>query len=496
MGLLGLATSAAGQTREMQPVRDYVKAHQEELIREYMAYVSVPDLHGDLPNLARNAELLRKMLAKRDLRPEVWTVDGGAPVVYGERLVPGATRTILFYIHYDGQPIDAKRWAQPDPFVPVVRTDTIEHGGKEVTDLSAIHEFPPGWRIYARGAGDDKAPIECLLAAIDALGPKIKENIKIFMHGEEEDSGPSLAAAIHQHPDKLKADLLVILDGPQHPTGRPTMYFGARGGVNVQVTVYTAKNSMHSGNYGNWVPDANVRLAQLISSMVDATGKVVIGGFYSDVLPFSNSALSMIEAVPDNSQQMQKDYGVGSTDGAASSLQEGLNLPALSVHMMQGGEAGAVIAAHATADIAMRLVKENDPAVMVARVVEHIRKQGYFIVTSDPDVSTLVSHAKVAQVTSRALAGGARSGAWRTDPEESQASFARAALRNTWPGQLVELRTLGGGVPASAFIDAFNIQTIGIALANYDDNQHSDNENLRVGNLYDGIVTLAGLISQ
>jgi len=168
----------------------------------------------------------------------------------------------------------------------------------------------------------------------------------------------------------------------------------------------------------------------------------------------------------------------------------------LSVHMMQGGEAGAVIAAHATAEIAMRLVKENDPAVMARRVIEHIRKQGYFIVSSDPDVDTLASHPRVAKVTSRTLDSGARSGAWRTDPEESQASFARAALMNTWPGQLVELRTLGGGVPASAFIDAFHIQTIGIALANYDDNQHSDNENLRIGNLYDGIVTLAGFISQ
>jgi acetylornithine deacetylase/succinyl-diaminopimelate desuccinylase-like protein len=209
----------------MQPVKDYVKVHQEDLIREYLAYASVPDLHGDLPNLARNAELLKQMLAKRDLHPEVWTVEKGAPVVYGERIVPGATRTILFYIHYDGQPVNPRQWAQPDPFVPVVRTDTIEHRGKEVADLSAVHEFRPDWRIYARGAGDDKVSIECLLGAIDALGPRIKENIKIFVHGEEEGGGPSLAAAIQRHPDKLKADLLVILDGPQHPSGRPTMYF-------------------------------------------------------------------------------------------------------------------------------------------------------------------------------------------------------------------------------------------------------------------------------
>jgi len=494
--LLAVSTCASAQSPRLQPVKNYVTAHQEQIVREYLAYLSVPDLHGDLANLSRNADLLKEMFAKRDLHPEVWTFEKAAPVVYGEKIVPGATHTILFYVHYDAQPIDPKRWAQADPFVPVIRTDSIEHGGKEVPDVSRIHEFPASWRVYARGAGDDKVSIECLLTAIDALGSNIKENVKIFMHGEEEGSGPSLAAAIRLHPDKLKADLLVILDGPEHPAGLPTIYFGARGGANLQVTVYTAKNAMHSGNYGNWMPDANVRLAQLISSMFDPTGKVVIDGFYSDVLPLSKSALAMIESVPDDSREMQRENGVGSTDGAASSLQEGLNLPTLSVHMMQGGEAGGVIPAHATAEFAMRLVKENDPAVMVQRVIDHIRKQGYFIVDSDPDVKTLAGHARVAKVTSRSLGRGTGSGAWRTDPEASQATFARAALMNTWPGKIVELRTLGASVPAAPFITAFGIQTVGIALANYDDNQHTDNENLRLGNLYDGVITLAGILSQ
>jgi acetylornithine deacetylase/succinyl-diaminopimelate desuccinylase-like protein len=153
-----------------------------------------------------------------------------------------------------------------------------------------------------------------------------------------------------------------------------------------------------------------------------------------------------------------------------------------------------VIPASASAQIAMRLVKENDPKVMVERVIAHVKKQGYFVVTSDPDVATLASHPRVVKITSSARAGG--SGAWRTDPEDPATAFVTTALEQTWDGHVVRLRTLGGGVPASAFIDAYHVPTMGISLANYDDNQHTDNENLRIGNLWDGIVTLAGVISR
>ena len=476
-------------------VRGYVREHQQQIAKEYLTYLSIPNLHGDIPNLSRNADLLMTMLEKRNLAPELWKTSG-APIVFGQKIVPGAQRTLLFYIHYDGQPVDLKRWKQPDPFVPVVRTESIEKGGQVVTDITATQSIPDQWRIYARAAGDDKVPIEALLVALDALGGKTKQNIKVILHGEEEGSGPSLDEVVRKYPDKLKSDLLIILDGPQHPSGKPTIYYGARGGAGLDLTVYTAAGGMHSGNYGNWMPDANVRLAQLLSSMVSSTGKVVIDGFYSDVLPFSPAAVKMMQAVPDDSKQMQLNYGVGSLDGAASSLQEGLNLPTFSVHMMKGGEVGGVIPATSSAQIAMRLVKENDPGVMVQRVIDHIRKQGYFVVTADPDLQTLATHSRIVKITSRSLNGARGSGAWRTDPDDPQAVFATKALEATAEHGLIRIRTLGGGVPASTFIDAYHVPTVGISIANYDDNQHTDNENLRFGNLWDGVVTLAGLLTQ
>lgn len=472
-------------------VERYVREHQAAIVREFMDLVAIPNVRSDLANIKRNAELLRQMLERRGMKPEVWDTPS-TPLVYGERLVPGATRTILFYIHFDGQPVDAARWNQPDPWTPIVRAGALEEGAEQIRDWATRSTFPDTWRIYARSAGDDKGPIQAFVSAMDAIDGKPTQNIKVILHGEEEGGGPALDFVVKNHTDKLRSDVLLIVDGPQHPSGNPTLYYGARGGAGLTVTVYTAKGAMHSGNYGNWLPDANVRLAQLIASMVGPTGKVAIDGFYDDVLPFAPAALKMMQEVPDDSESMRRLYGLGSTDGAASSLQEGLNLPAFSVHMMRGGEVGGVIAANASAEIAMRLVKENSPRQMVDRVVAHIRKQGYFIVETDPDTATLVAHQRIAKVTTR---GGAASGAWRTDPAIPEATFITEALRSRSGDRLVRIRTLGGGVPAGPFIDTYHVPTLGLSLANYDDNQHTDNENLRLGNLWRGIATLASIMT-
>ena len=491
--LFGSALASA-QNTVTADVKAWVLSHDAAIFREFYGLIAIPNVHGDVPNLKKNAGYLSGMLERRGMKPQIWDVPNGAPTVYGEKLVPGAKRTLLFYIHYDGQPIDRARWKQPDPFAPLLRDASIEEGGKVLANVSSLAEFAPSWRIYARGAGDDKGPIEAFVAAMDAIGGTPSNNIKLILDGEEEGGGTSLAAALKNHKDQLKTDVLVFLDGPQHPTGRPTMYYGARGGTSLQVTVYTAKGGMHSGNYGNWMPDANVRLAQLISSMVDANGKVAIDGFYSDVVPLPPDAVKMIDAVPDDSAAMQKLYGVGSTDGAARSLQEGLSLPSFSVHLMKGGEVGGVIPGNATADIAMRLEKENSPQVMQDRVVAHIRKQGYFVTDKDPDVAMLASHPKIAKVTRANRGPAGAGGAWRTDPANPQAAFVAGALRAAYGGRLVQLRTLGGSVPASGFIDTLQVPVVGVALANFDDNQHTDDENLRLGNLWDGIETLAAIM--
>jgi acetylornithine deacetylase/succinyl-diaminopimelate desuccinylase-like protein len=488
VGSLALAAQGIAQTPDIER---YVREHQSAIVGEFMDLVAIPNLRSDLPNITRNAEFLRQMLERRGMKPEVWDTPS-TPLVYGERLVPGAARTILFYIHFDGQAVDKAGWKQPDPWTPIIRAGRLEDDAEEIRDWKSRSAFPDTWRVYARSAGDDKGPIQAFVSAMDAIGGSPTQNIKVILHGEEEGGGPALDFVVKNHADKLRSDVLLIVDGPQHPSGNPTIYYGARGGAGLTITVYTAKSGMHSGNYGNWLPDANVRLSQLIASMVGPTGKVTIDGFYDDVLPFPPAALKMMQDVPDDTESMRKLYGLGSTDGAAASLQEGLNLPAFSVHMMKGGEIGGVIAASATAEIALRLVKENSPRQMVDRVLAHIRKQGYFIIDTDPDTATMAAHPRIAKITTHGSTAG---DAWRTDADVPAARFVTDALRARYGQRLVLIRTLGGTVPAGPFIDAFHVPTLGLSLANYDDNQHTDNENLRLGNLWNGIATLASIMT-
>src|SRR5476651_2086672 len=161
--LLSLGAALAGPALCATPAdtaRAYVAAHRKAIVQEYLKLAGTPALHGDVPNLKRNADLLLAMMKQRGLDAELWDTSGGVPVVFGQKLVPGAKHTILFYAHYDGQPVDPKRWQQPDPFKPVLRTDSIEAGGKPVTEVPA--SFPDSWRIYARGAGDDKVSAEAI----------------------------------------------------------------------------------------------------------------------------------------------------------------------------------------------------------------------------------------------------------------------------------------------------------------------------------------------
>lgn len=487
-----LLMSASPASAQNAAVRQYVREHQPAILREFLQLVAIPNVRTDLPNIRRNAEQLKRMLDARGMAGEIWDTPS-TPLVFGERRSPGATKTVLFYIHFDGQAVDAKRWKQPNPFTPVLRTGAIEDGARDVTNVASLTTFPDDWRVYARAAGDDKGPIQAFVSALAALGATPTHNIKVILHGEEEGGGVSLPAAIKAHGDRLRSDVLIILDGPQHPSGKPTIYYGARGGAGVDVTVYTAKSGMHSGNYGNWLPDANLRMAQLLSTFVDASGRVAIKGFYDDVPAFNAADRQMMAAVPDNTAAMRQTYGVGSVSGAAASLQEGLNLPALSLHTLAGGEVGGVIAASSTAEIALRLVKENSPGAMASRVVDHIRAQGYFIVEKDPDLATLAAHPRIAKVITRAEGG---IDAWRTNPSTPAVAFIADALRKEWGAPPVRIRTLGGGVPAGPFIDAFDVPTVGVSLANYDDNQHADDENLRLGNLWEGIASLAAIMTR
>ena len=229
--LVGSCVAATAQPAGLKTQVDaWVAEHQAPIIAELTNLLAVPNVAADRENIRRNATMLAGMLDRRGLRSELLETSGN-PLVFGALDVPGATRTLLFYAHYDGQPTNPAGWTQAAPWTPVLRTGRSEDGGAD-RPTPPNGRYDPDWRLYARSSSDDKSPIVALLAAIDALkagNTTMTSNIRVILDGEEEAGSPSLVPAISRHRDKLRADAMIILDGPVHPSEKPTLVFGARG---------------------------------------------------------------------------------------------------------------------------------------------------------------------------------------------------------------------------------------------------------------------------
>lgn len=286
----GAVEQSAHQAQQVvTAVRAYRVAHEPQIIGEFVKLLSIPDVASDAANIARNATLIQSMLEARGFHVELLpTAEGRGPVVFGDLDAPGAKHTILFYAHYDGQPVDPSKWIDTKPFVPALRTDSIDKGGKLIPFPDQPGSYKDDWRIYARASGDDKAPIIGIMTAVDALRANhipMAVNLKVIFEGEEEDSSPHLGATVDAHKNLFTGDVLITADGPIDQSGRPLIFFGNRGVISVRITVFGPLHPLHSGHYGNWAPNPAMRLAQLLASMKDADGRVVIPGFYDNVVP-------------------------------------------------------------------------------------------------------------------------------------------------------------------------------------------------------------------
>jgi acetylornithine deacetylase/succinyl-diaminopimelate desuccinylase-like protein len=368
-----------------------------------------------------------------------------------------------------------------------------------VPNARSLARFETDWRIYARSAADDKSPIVMLLAALDALkaaGTQPSVNVRVILDGEEEAGSPNLVPAIGRYRDKLAADLMVILDGPQHPSGRPTIAYGARGIARVDITVFGPRAGVHSGNYGNWIPNPAQRLARLLATMKDDDGRVLVKGWTDGIEAPSAEERKMLAGVPEDSAAMLKAFGVAAPEAAYPRLQDALQYPTLNVRGMQSAFVGAgartIIPDSATASIDIRLVKETLPDAMIAKIRDHVAAQGYHIVAGVPDDATRAQHARIARLATF----GDGTNAFRTNPTDPSATALAAAIRAAHGVEPVHLRTLGGTVPIAPFIEALGFPAVLVPLVNFDNNQHEENENLRLGNLFEGILTVAAVLKQ
>ena len=493
--LLAVLLTPAPQTLRAS-VTTWVDAHQKPIVQELVQLLSIPNVAADAANIRRNADRLQQMLAARGFAAELLETTGN-PLVYGELRAPGATRTLLFYCHYDGQPVDAAAWKQPSPFTPVLRRGRLEEQ-PETLDPASVDRFQPDWRIYARSASDDKSPIVAILAALDALkGSRTPatSNVRIVLDGEEEASSPSLVPAIARYRDRFQADLMVIFDGPIHSSGRPTVAFGARGILTADLTVFGPTSGVHSGNYGNWIPNPAQRLASLLASMKDDDGRVTVEGFYDGIAPLTAEEQAAMNAVPDDGDRMLRAFGVAAPERAFPRLQQALQYPTLNVRGLVSSHVGAgartIIPDRATAALDLRLVKETAPDDMLRKLRAHIEKQGFHLVDDAPDAATRAQYSRLASLT----VSGPSMRAFRTASTDPQVRALVNAIEGVYGATPVQLRTLGGTVPISPFIEALGFPAVIVPLVNFDNNQHEENENLRLGAFFDGIVTVAAILT-
>jgi acetylornithine deacetylase/succinyl-diaminopimelate desuccinylase-like protein len=490
LGTLLVMTALAGSaTAQPAGVAAWTAAHEKAIVDELRGLVSLPNVAGNDADMRKNADRLQALFTARKFKVE--TVGGpGSPVVFASLDVPNAAGTLTFYIHYDGQPVDAKEWTRCQPFTPCLWS-----AAGPVPDDPARTTFDPEWRLYGRSTSDDKGPIVAFLNAVDALratGSGPTWNLRVVLDGEEEAGSANFRRFATARPGALKTDLAVTLDGPRHPSGRPTVYFGVRGGAGVTITVYGAKGDLHSGNYGNWAPDPSMRLAKLLATMKDDTGRVLIKDFYRDVRPLTPTERAALAGAPDVESLLAREFGVATPERPDERLEVKLNQPTLSVlEMATSGIPGrSAIPGSATARLEVRMVKDLVPETQNALITEHVKAQGYFVVSGrEPTDEERRTHRLLARVDPRR--GSAASRVSMDDPK-AQAVVKALTMRGVPP---VQLPTLGGSMPFGTFSDEYGMPTVGVSIVNYDNNQHGPDENLRLRNLWEGIEMLAALMT-
>jgi acetylornithine deacetylase/succinyl-diaminopimelate desuccinylase-like protein len=486
--LIMMPIATIAQTQQ-QKINQFVKLNEKKLMDEYIQFVSIPNVTRDTVNIHRNVAFIKSMMEQRGIKTELLdgTTPNVSPAVFGEVKIPGATTTLAFYAHYDGQPVNPAKWTGGlKPFEPVFIDKSIEQGGKIV---SAANGFSSDWRLTGRGSADDKAGVMTILNAYDALiktGTKLKHNIKFFFEGEEELGSMHLDEIFIKHKEKLAADVWIIADGPRHVSGKKNIVFGVRGDVNMHLTVYGAKRPLHSGNYGNWAPNPALALVQLLAGMKDEKGKVLVKGYYDDVIPLSPKEKEAISKVPEIE-------GIAVPEGDGKSFIELLHLPTLNINGIRSADVGElaanIIPVKAEATLDLRLVLGNEVDKQVGKVVKHIESKGFHVIDHEPTHEERMKYGKLIKITD-----GTGYPAQRTSLDVPIVQDIIKAVQSSVDYPVVLLPSAGGSLPLYLFEKTLKTKVISVPVVNYDNNQHAENENMLIKYLWEGIETMAAIM--
>lgn len=418
------------------------------------------------------------------------------PLLLAERKVKSAQKTVLIYLQLDGQPVDSTKWFQESPWIPVLKQQN-EKGDWEQIPWENIENYEDDWRVFARAASDAKGPVAMFLAALDAIESlKIEPNfnMKVIMDFEEELGSPHLPQAVKDNAELLRSDMLVILDGPVHISNKPTLVFGARGIAQMQLTTYGPIVPQHSGHYGNYAPNPALRLSKLLASMKDDNGRVTIPGFY-DGVNIDEATEKILRSVPDDETEIKKRLKIAKTDKVGSYYQEAIQYPSLNILGMQSGwvreQTRTIVPSQATAELDMRLVQGSDPQRLIGLVQKHIEGKGYYVISEEPTDEERLKYDKIATFTYKVFYQS-----FQTDFNTEVGQWLQRAYNRAFTVNPIRIRMGGGSIPISPFVTTLGIPAVLVTTVNSDNNQHSPNENLRLGNYRDGVKAMIAFLTE
>jgi acetylornithine deacetylase/succinyl-diaminopimelate desuccinylase-like protein len=448
-------------------VIDFINVNRERYLEELKAFLAIPSISA-LPQHADDVKRCANWCADEMRRigmQNVKLVDTpGNPVVYGDWLdTPGAP-TILFYGHYDVQPVDPLELWQSPPFEATVRDG----------------------EIYARGSADDKGQVFMHFKAIEAhlkQNGKLPVNMKIILEGEEEVGSVNLDHFIRDHKAELGADVVVISDSPMFARGVPSICYGLRGLVYFQIDLRGSSTDLHSGSFGGAVANPAFVLAQILAQMKDRGGRIRIPGFYDDVVALQEEERQAWATLPYNEKQYKKDFGIPKVFGETgyTTLERTWARPTFEVNGLLSGFTGegakTVLPAVAMAKVSMRLVPNQTPDKIAELFESHLR-----------DLSPKTVELKITR-----MHGGKP---WMTSYDNPFVQAAGRAIERGFGRKPVFTRE-GGSIPVvSTFQEELGLPSVLFGVGLPDENAHAPNEKLDVANFHGGIISSAFLYEE
>ena len=496
--LISLSFNGFAQSIDLDGI---VQKHIKNYYTELYDFVSLPSNAHIKPQIRPNLDWLKIAFERRGYTTQELAT-GGHPVFLAERkstnVSTGPLKTLLFYMHFDGQPVEPEKWQQESPYKPVLKKKNA-NGQWEAIDWSNLQTgYDPEWRIFARAVSDDKGPILMLLAALDMMQiEKIGTpyNVKVILDSEEEIGAPHLAEMVKTHKDKLASDFLMVMDGGRHLSNEPTLTYGCRGIATITLTTYGPKTPQHSGHYGNYAPNPALRMAQLLASMKDEDGRVTIAGYY-DGIKIDENARKILAAVPDNPEEIRRKLVFATPDKVAENYQESLQYPSLNIRGLVcaniGEKSNTIIPDEAVAEIDLRLVPESSPDHLIDLIKKHIESKGYVVLDHRPTDEERMKYPKFVTLKENE----SRMLPFRTDFGIYPDKWLTAAMVRSFGKNPIKIRMTGGSVPIVPFLRELNIPAIHVPMVNMDNNQHAANENLRLGNYVEGVKTWIAILTQ